>query len=68
MVDIKTIAKATDAHDKLIEARRILEDLKEIERGEWVAGHGAKPHRMSKLECMIGDVNEMCGDLDRLWA
>lgn len=68
MVAESTLDKAKEAQHHILTARRLLEDLRDVEQGEWLPGHGPKPRRMVELEITIRTLNSANKNLDSLWS
>lgn len=68
MVNENTLKKAQEAQELILKARRLCEDLTDIEQGEWVPGHGPKPRRMHELQIVVRTLNGTVKNLDTLWS
>lgn len=68
MIDTKTLEKVSKLQHHLQEARRITDDLYDIEGNEWQPGMGEKPHRMKIMQELRNDLIDALEDVDRIYS
>lgn len=70
MIDTETLKKVQDVLQNLQRARRLMEDIIDIEQksSEWQPGMGPKPMRMTQAEQWRYDMVDMQDAIERTYS